>query len=155
MCPFCSLCVRKAVMVTLNCFKCASMDVSALFNQRLPFWMLLISPLHSVVCCVDDLISQCNFSNCMVQLVLVLYCICLNPRSSPHLVKTIQLNIHSASMISWSHSPATFFLPNHTVWLLCVQVGRQGEKMRSSMDMKESIHEANSQLRQKLDALQK
>ncbi|XP_014047221.1 outer dense fiber protein 2 isoform X2 [Salmo salar] len=35
------------------------------------------------------------------------------------------------------------------------KVGRQGEKMRSSMDMKESIHEANSQLRQKLDALQK
>ncbi|XP_029581118.1 outer dense fiber protein 2 isoform X2 [Salmo trutta] len=35
------------------------------------------------------------------------------------------------------------------------KVERQGEKMRSSMDMKESIHEANSQLRQKLDALQK
>ncbi|XP_071232393.1 outer dense fiber protein 2-like isoform X2 [Salvelinus alpinus] len=35
------------------------------------------------------------------------------------------------------------------------KVERQGEKMRSSVDMKESIHEANSQLRQKLDALQK
>ncbi|KAM9427904.1 outer dense fiber protein 2-like isoform 1-T3 [Salvelinus alpinus] len=38
---------------------------------------------------------------------------------------------------------------------LQVKVERQGEKMRSSVDMKESIHEANSQLRQKLDALQK
>uniref|UniRef100_A0A4W5PRQ5 Outer dense fiber protein 2-like n=1 Tax=Hucho hucho TaxID=62062 RepID=A0A4W5PRQ5_9TELE len=35
------------------------------------------------------------------------------------------------------------------------KVERRGEKMRSSMDMKESIHEANSQLQQKLDALQK
>ncbi|CAB1317272.1 unnamed protein product [Coregonus sp. 'balchen'] len=38
---------------------------------------------------------------------------------------------------------------------LQVKVERQGEKMRSSVDMKESIHEANSQLQQKMDALQK
>uniref|UniRef100_A0A8K9XLE8 Outer dense fiber protein 2-like n=1 Tax=Oncorhynchus mykiss TaxID=8022 RepID=A0A8K9XLE8_ONCMY len=35
------------------------------------------------------------------------------------------------------------------------KVERQGEKTRSSMDMKESIHEANSQLRQKWEALQR
>ncbi|XP_045062037.1 protein BCAP isoform X1 [Coregonus clupeaformis] len=38
---------------------------------------------------------------------------------------------------------------------LQVKVESQGEKMRSSLDMKESIHEANSQLQQKVDALQK
>ncbi|XP_036822452.1 outer dense fiber protein 2 isoform X1 [Oncorhynchus mykiss] len=38
---------------------------------------------------------------------------------------------------------------------LQVKVERQGEKTRSSMDMKESIHEANSQLRQKWEALQR
>ncbi|XP_070974596.1 outer dense fiber protein 2-like isoform X2 [Oncorhynchus clarkii lewisi] len=35
------------------------------------------------------------------------------------------------------------------------KVERQGEKTRSSMDMKGSIHEANSQLRQKWEALQR
>ncbi|XP_029498855.1 outer dense fiber protein 2-like isoform X3 [Oncorhynchus nerka] len=38
---------------------------------------------------------------------------------------------------------------------LQVKVESQGEKMRSSLDTKESIHEANSHLQQKLDALQK
>ncbi|XP_055722274.1 outer dense fiber protein 2-like isoform X2 [Salvelinus fontinalis] len=38
---------------------------------------------------------------------------------------------------------------------LQVKVESQGEKMRSSLDMKESILEANSQLQQKVDALQK
>ncbi|KAL0966265.1 hypothetical protein UPYG_G00293140 [Umbra pygmaea] len=38
---------------------------------------------------------------------------------------------------------------------LQVQVERQGEKMRTSVDMKDSIHKANSQLQHKMDSLQR
>ena len=116
-------------MITFNCFKMCFYECFGAVQSTLAFfWMFLISLLYSVVCCVGDLISQCNFSNCVVQLFSVaLYM--FEPPFKSLLVKTIQLNIHSASVISLSHSPIAcffFFWPNHQGMIIVRPGGETG-----------------------------